>query len=86
MSRYDSHFDATRSSDEDTSNHKFELAVNGPNLAHNNREVCEAKDIGQVLDGGGFGGVAFLQSICYWEAQKIWSTVWGSAKDPEWEK
>ena len=65
MSRYDNHFDARRSSDEDTSNQEFELAVNGPTLAHNNGVVCEAKDIGQVLDGGGFGVVAFLQSICY---------------------
>ena len=51
MSRYDNHFDARRSSDEDTSNQEFELEVNGPILANNNGVVCEEMDIGLVLDG-----------------------------------
>ena len=34
VSRYENHFDVRRSTDEDTSNQEFEIAVNGPNLAH----------------------------------------------------
>ena len=44
MSRYDNHFDARRSSDEDTSNQEFDIAVNGPNLAHCDGVECEAMD------------------------------------------
>ena len=44
MSRYENHFDSRRSKDEDTSSQEFEIAVNGPNLAHCDRVVCEAMD------------------------------------------
>ena len=42
MPRYENHFDARRSTDEDTSNQEFEIAVNGPNLAHCETVVSEA--------------------------------------------
>ena len=41
MSRYENHFDSRRSTDEDASNQDFEIAVNGPNLAHWDRVFCE---------------------------------------------
>ena len=44
MSRYENHFDSRRSKDEDTSSQEFEIAVNGPNLAHCDMVVCEAMD------------------------------------------
>ena len=34
VSRYENHFDSRRSTDEETSNEEFEIAVNGPSLAH----------------------------------------------------
>ena len=44
VSRYENHFDVRRSTDEDTSNQEFEIAVNGPNLAHCDTVVKEAMD------------------------------------------
>ena len=44
MSRYENHFDARRSTDEETSNQEFEIAVNGPSLAHCDTVVREAMD------------------------------------------
>ena len=45
VSRYENHFDARRSTDEDTPNQEFEIAVNGPNLAHYDTVVSEAMDL-----------------------------------------
>ena len=42
---YENHFDARRSTDEDTSNQEFEIAVNGPSLAHCETVVSEAMDL-----------------------------------------
>ena len=42
VSRYENHFDARRSVDEDTANEEFEIAVNGPSLAHCDSVVKEA--------------------------------------------
>ena len=56
VSRYENHFDARRSTDEETSNQEFEIAVNGPNLAHCETVVSEAMDIywrGKSNDGLG---------------------------------
>ena len=44
MSRYENHFDARRSTDEETSNQEFEIAVNGPSLARCDTVVREAMD------------------------------------------
>ena len=44
VSRYENHFDVRRSTDEDTSSQEFEIAVNGPNLAHSDTVVKEAMD------------------------------------------
>ena len=44
VSRYENHFDVRRSTDEDTSNQEFEIALNGPNLAHCDTVVKEAMD------------------------------------------
>ena len=33
VSRYENHFDARRSTNEETANEEFEIPVNGPNLA-----------------------------------------------------
>ena len=44
VSRYENHFDARRNTDEDTSNEEFEIAVNGPSLAHCDTVVKEAMD------------------------------------------
>ena len=41
-SRYENHFDARRSTYEDTANEEFEISVNGPNLAHCDGVVREA--------------------------------------------
>ena len=38
------HFDSRRSTDEETSNEEFEIAVNGPCLAHSDGIVQEAMD------------------------------------------
>ena len=65
-SRYENHFDSRRPTDEDTSKQEFEIAVNGPNMVHCDRVVCEAMDkywIEKSKDG--LGGVALLQSISY---------------------
>lgn len=56
VSRYENHFDARRSTDEETSNQEFEIAVNGPNLAHCETVVCESMDLywrGKSQDGLG---------------------------------
>ena len=42
VSRYENHFDYRRNTDEDASNEEFEIAVNGPNLAHCDTVVEEA--------------------------------------------
>ena len=44
VSRYENHFDSRRSTDEETSNQEFEIAVNGPSLAHCDTVVREAMD------------------------------------------
>ena len=44
VSRYENHFDSRRSTDEETSNEEFEIAVNGPSLAHCDGIVQEAMD------------------------------------------
>ena len=44
MSRYENHCDARRSTDEETSNQEFEIAVNGPSLARCDTVVREAMD------------------------------------------
>ena len=44
VSRYENHFDSRRSTDEETSNKEFEIAVNGPNLARCDIIVQEAID------------------------------------------
>ena len=42
VSRYENHFDARRSTNEETANQEFEIAVNGPSLAHCDGVVTEA--------------------------------------------
>ena len=44
VSRYENHFDSRRSTDEETSNEEFEIAVNGPSLAYCDGIVQEAMD------------------------------------------
>ena len=56
VSRYENHFDSRRSTDEETSNQEFEIAVNGPSLAHCDTVVREAMDHywrGKSKDGVG---------------------------------
>ena len=45
VSKYENHFDARRNVDEETANEEFEIAVNGPNLAHSNSIIIEAMDL-----------------------------------------
>ena len=45
VSRYEYHFDARRSTNKDTSNEEFEIAVNGPSLAHCETVITEAMDL-----------------------------------------
>ena len=44
VSRYENHFDDRRSTNEETANEEFEIAVNGPNLANCDGVVKEAMD------------------------------------------
>ena len=44
VSRYENHFDSRRSTNEETSNEEFDIAVNGPSLAHCDGIGQEAKD------------------------------------------
>ena len=44
VSHYKNHFDVRRYTNEDTSNQEFEIAVNGPNLAHCDTDVKQAMD------------------------------------------
>ena len=56
MSRYENHFDERRRTNEETSNEEFEIAVNGPSLAHCEAVVTEAMDLywrGKSKDGTG---------------------------------
>ena len=45
VSRYENHFDARRSVEEDTANQEFEISVNGPSLAHCDSVVKEAMEL-----------------------------------------
>ena len=42
VSRYENHFDIRRSTEEDSTNEEFEIAVNGPSLAHSDSVISEA--------------------------------------------
>ena len=44
VSKYENHFDQRRNLAEDSSNEEFEIAVNGPNLAHSDAVIKEAMD------------------------------------------
>jgi hypothetical protein len=45
VSEYENHFDERRNVDETTANEEFEIAVNGPNLAHADAVVLEAMEL-----------------------------------------
>ena len=45
VSEYENHFDERRNVDENTANEEFEIAVNGPNLAHADSVIMEAMDL-----------------------------------------
>ena len=45
VSIYENYFYARRSTNEDTSNEEFEIAVNGPSLAHCENVITEAMDL-----------------------------------------
>ena len=56
VSRYENNFDERRRTNEDTSNEEFEIASNGPTLAHCEAVVTEAMDSywrGKSKDGTG---------------------------------
>ena len=44
VSRYENHFDSRRSTDEETSNQEFQIAVNNPNIAYCDGIGQEAMD------------------------------------------
>ena len=44
VSRYENHFDIRRGTCETSTNEEFEIAVNGPNLAHCDSVIKEAMD------------------------------------------
>ena len=51
---YENHFDIIRNTNEKSTNEEFEIAVNGPNLAHCDSVVKEAVDnFGPVEVGSG---------------------------------
>ena len=45
VSEYENHFDERRNVDEETANEEFEIAVNGPNLAHADSVILEAMEL-----------------------------------------
>ena len=45
VSCYENHFDERRNVDDTTANEEFEIAVNGPNLAHADSVVLEAMEL-----------------------------------------
>ena len=45
VSEYENHFDERRNVDENTANEEFEIAVNGPNLAHADAVILEAMSL-----------------------------------------
>ena len=45
VSEYENHFDEHRNVDETTANEEFEIAVNGPNLAHADAVILQAMDV-----------------------------------------
>ena len=45
VSKYEYHFDLRRKVDEETANEEFEIAVNGPNLAHSDSVIIEAMNL-----------------------------------------
>lgn len=52
VSRYENHFDMRRSTAEDSTNEEFEIAVNGPSLAHCDSVVSEAMNSYWASRGG----------------------------------
>ena len=52
VSRYENHFDMRRSTNEESTNKEFEIAVNGPNLANCDSVVLEATNTYWVTRGG----------------------------------
>ena len=45
VSKYENHFDARRNVDEETANEEFEIAVNGPNLAHSDSVIIDEMNL-----------------------------------------
>ena len=43
--KYENHFDARRNVEEEAANEEFEIAVNGPNLAHSDSVIIEAMNL-----------------------------------------
>ena len=52
VSMYENHFDIIRNTNEKSTNEEFEIAVNGPNLAHCDSVVKEAMDNYWASRGG----------------------------------
>ena len=52
VSRYENHFDMRRSTDEQSTNEEFGIAVNGPNLANSDSVISEAMHSYWVSRGG----------------------------------
>mgnify|MGYP003336288054 CR=1 FL=1 len=52
VSMYENHFDIIRNTHEKSTNEEFEIAVNGPNLAHCDSVVKEAMDNYWASRGG----------------------------------
>ena len=52
VSRFENHFDVRRSTNEDTSNEEFKIAVNGPNVSNCDKVVAEAMDLNWGEKGG----------------------------------
>ena len=63
VSMYENHFDIRRPTAEKSTNEEFEIAVNGPNLAHCDSVVKESMDNYWASRGGKCREVALFQDL-----------------------
>ena len=50
VSKYENHFDIRRNVNEESANEEFEIAVNGPNLAHSHSVMFEAMNLYKAIE------------------------------------